>query len=57
MIVKVIDNGLASDCDVSSVLIMTHHRFCKKDFPKKLASLKSVLYLLTVIIFDALRRL
>ena len=32
LILNVIDNGLACDCGVSRVLIMTYHRFCKKYF-------------------------
>ena len=32
LILNDIDNGLACDCGVSRVLIMTYHRFCKKYF-------------------------
>ena len=32
LILNVIDNGLAFDCGVSRVLIITYHRFCKKYF-------------------------
>ena len=32
LILDVIDNGLASDCGVSKILLMTYHRFCKKYF-------------------------
>ena len=35
LILNAIDNGLASDCGVSRVLIMTYHRFCKKYFTQK----------------------
>ena len=34
LILNVIDNGLACDCVVCRVLIMTYHRFCKKKFVK-----------------------
>ena len=30
LILNVLDNGLACDCGVSRVLIMTYHQFCKK---------------------------
>ena len=45
LILNVIDNGLAGDCAVCRVLIMTYHRFCKKNFLKKLVVLLYVLYL------------
>ena len=32
LILNAIDNGLACECGVSRVLIMTYHRFCKKKF-------------------------
>ena len=35
LILSAIDNGLASDCGVSRVLIMTYHRFCKNYFTQK----------------------
>ena len=39
LIINAIYNGLACDCGVSRVLIMTYHRFCKKYFIKKWAVL------------------
>ena len=33
LILNVIDNGLACDCGVCRVLIMTYHRFCKNLIP------------------------
>ena len=45
LILNVIDNGLANDCGVCRVLIMTYHRFCKKYFPSKWVVLLNVLYL------------
>ena len=45
LILNVIGNGLAFDCGVSRVLIMTYHRFCKKIFSLKMGCTSSVLYL------------
>ena len=39
LILNAIDNGLACECGVSRVLILTYHRFCKKNFTYKWAVL------------------
>ena len=62
LILNVIDNGLACDCFVCRVLIMTYHRFCKKKIREKWVVILSILYLVysihgKLLFFYALRRL
>ena len=58
LILNVINNGgLACDCGVSRVSIMTYHQLCKKYFPKKMGCINSVLFLVKSIIIYELRRI
>ena len=49
LILNAIDNGLASDCGVSRVLIMTYNRFFKKNFASKWVVL--IVYYIWYIVF------